>query len=201
MSPNYWGPHVWVFLHTLVIKLSDEGYLVLKDELYQMIYRILVLLPCPECSEHSLSYFRTIPYKYIKDKTTMCNVVYLLHNMVNAKLKKPLFNSARLVQYDNMNIILAYNNFVKVFTTTSVRLMNDNLHRRIFITKLQRWITTNIRYFLDKQPIVPSTYMVEPDVVTDFIPEHDIIPEPDVVTEPEIIIGKEIKKRGRKKKA
>ena len=38
MSPNYWGPHVWKLLHVLVSAISDEGYELLKIQIYQIIY-------------------------------------------------------------------------------------------------------------------------------------------------------------------
>ena len=148
MSPKDWGPSVWMFLHSLVAGISDEGYLILKTELYHLVHRILVLLPCPECSEESVAFFRQVSIHKLPTKINFVHTLYLLHNRVNAKLKKPLFNSEKLGMYTNVNIIVAYNNFVRAFSTTTARLMNDNLHRRLFITQLSKWIKTHINYFI-----------------------------------------------------
>jgi len=151
MSPKDWGPYVWRFLHTLLANITEEGYSVLKNDLYNIVNRILVLLPCPECSDESVTFFRGVSIQNIPTKTSFCNILYLLHNRVNAKLKKPLFNSVYISIYDNKNIIEAYNNFIKVFSTTSARLMNDNMHRRLFIIQLSKWITTNIQFFIPEK--------------------------------------------------
>jgi hypothetical protein len=115
MSPKDWGPYVWIFLHTLVASIKEEVYSVLKTDVYNIVNRILLLLPCPECSEESVNFFRGISIEKVPTKTSFCNALYLLHNRVNAKLKKPLFNAAYLGRYDTINIIDAYNNFIKVF--------------------------------------------------------------------------------------
>ena len=93
MSPTYWGPSVWRLLHTLVSAISDEGFILLKMQIYQIIYKISSLLPCPECTQHALSFMKQIRIESIKTKTDFKNIIYIYHNSVNAKLKKPLYLS------------------------------------------------------------------------------------------------------------
>lgn len=154
MTPKYWGPSVWGFLHTLAAKISDEGYIQLRTEIYNMVYKILVLLPCPECSHDATAHFKTVPAHFLRDRTTFCNAIYLLHNKINVKLKKPLFNASHLSVYSHSNIINAYNNFTRVFNTTASRLMNENLHRRMFVGNLHKWLMTNIRFFITYKPVI-----------------------------------------------
>lgn len=152
MTPKYWGPSVWGFLHTLAAKITDEGYIQLRHEIYNMVYKILVLLPCPECSYDATTHFKKVPVEFLTDRTTFFNTLYLLHNKINVKLKKPLYNARQLSIYSHANIINAYNNFSKVFNTTTSRLMTENLHRRMFVGNLHRWLITNIRLFISLAP-------------------------------------------------
>jgi hypothetical protein len=148
MSPTYWGPYVWIFLHTLAARISEEGYHNLQSSIYNIVERILTLLPCPECSADALSFFKTIPKNSLTTKRSFCNSLYLLHNRVNAKLRKPLFNSTQLSGYEYIHLGNAYSNFAKVFNTTSTRIMADNMQRRLFLRQLEGWLSTNRSSFM-----------------------------------------------------
>ena len=189
MSPKDWGPSVWMFLHALVEGISDEGYLFLKTELYHIVNRILVLLPCPECSEESVAFFRQVSIHKLPIKINFVHTLYLLHNRVNAKLKKPLFNSVKLGMYANVNIIVAYNNFIKAFSTTTARLMNDNLHRRLFITQLSKWIKTNIHYFIQYKlpPINKALATTIPNVKSELDTEVPVEVKSELDTEVPVV--------------
>jgi hypothetical protein len=180
MTPKYWGPSVWGFLHTLAAKISDEGYIQLRTEIYNMVYKILVLLPCPECSHDATAHFKTVPAHFLRDRTTFCNAIYLLHNKINVKLKKPLFNASHLSVYSHSNIINAYNNFTRVFNTTASRLMNENLHRRMFVGNLHKWLMTNIRFFITYKPVitreVPTIHTIHTVPIIPTIPTIPTVP-------------------------
>jgi hypothetical protein len=54
--------------------------------------------------------------------------------------------------YEKVSIISAFNNFVKAFTIPSQRLMNDNLHRKMLVSQLQKFLNSNLMYFVKPQP-------------------------------------------------
>jgi hypothetical protein len=78
--------------------------------------------------------------------------------------------------YNKNNLGIAFNNFVKVFNTTSSRLMNENMHRRMFVKELHVWLGYNRDSFIEHIKVLPP----EPTIITTpFIP-----PEPTIVTPP-----------------
>ena len=56
MSTNVWGPPTWILFHTLIEKLSDEGYSKIGLALFGYIRRICNNLPCPDCAQHATSF-------------------------------------------------------------------------------------------------------------------------------------------------
>lgn len=166
MSPSYWGPYVWLFIHGLAATINTTGYEILKYQLYNIIHRIMFLLPCPECAQDSVKMLSLVKMQSTTTKQDFVNMLYLLHNQVNAKLKKPLFNSVYIPQYEKVDIIQCYNKFVTVYSTTSVRLINDNMHRKIFVNQIKTWLIGNIQYFRNHSSPIPS---ISP-VISDHMP-------------------------------
>ena len=103
--PNIWGPPIWVFLHTLAAKIKEEDYNKLIPELFGLIKRVCSLLPCPECSQHATTFLGKIQLKNLSTKKDFINTIYLFHNSVNHKNKKPLYNYSNIDVYKNYNFI------------------------------------------------------------------------------------------------
>ena len=57
-----WGTPTWNLLHCIPEKVDDIYYNKNKDMVIAIVEMILIGLPCPDCSEHSLKVF----YKYKK---------------------------------------------------------------------------------------------------------------------------------------
>jgi hypothetical protein len=74
MSPSSWGPYVWCFFHTLVSAISNEGFEILKLQLFQIIYKISSMLPCPECTTHAIAFLKQISMQSIKTKIDLQNI-------------------------------------------------------------------------------------------------------------------------------
>jgi hypothetical protein len=170
---------VWIFLHTLAARISEEGYRTLQVGIYHIVERILALLPCPECSADALSFFRTIPKKTLYTKVSLANALYLLHNKVNAKLRKPLFNSTNLSTYEYANLGKAYGNFVQVFNTTSTRIMADNMQRRMFLKQMDNWLVRNRWAFME----IIRPNMIEPISLADIPITEETSPDTELVEE------------------
>jgi hypothetical protein len=162
MSPTYWGPSVWLFIHGLAATINNTGYEILKYQMYNIIHRIMFLLPCPECAQDSVKMLSLVKITTKTTKEDFINMLYLLHNQVNVKLKKPLFNSAYIPQYEQVDIIQCYNRFINVYSTTSIRLINDNMHRKMLVNQIKTWLIGNIQHFRNiPPPLFKSPVMYE----------------------------------------
>lgn len=161
MTPKVWGPPIWNFLHTFSVNISEAGYKAIGMQFYAYITRICRLLPCPECSEHATKYIRSVKPGTLRTKYDMANMLCNFHNMVNARKRLPRFDNRFLSLYEKVSIIASFNNFVQAFTIPSQRMMNDNLHRKMLVTQMNKFLTTNLVYFIKPMPAIPITETLE----------------------------------------
>jgi hypothetical protein len=80
-----WGEPTWFLFHTLSVKIKEEEFIRVKDDLLNMVYSICVNLPCPICSDHAKEYFKTVNFRAIQSKTQLIDFFYQFHNMVNKR--------------------------------------------------------------------------------------------------------------------
>jgi hypothetical protein len=167
MTPKIWGPPVWIFLHTFSVNISEYGYSKIGTQFYSYLTRICRQLPCPDCSEHATKFISNVKPGMLKTKYDMANMLCYFHNVVNSRKKLPIFNNSNLSMYEKVSIISAFNNFVKAFTIPSQRLMNDTLHRKMLVTQIQKFLQTNLVYFVKQTPKISlSTPETEPQTPT-----------------------------------
>lgn len=148
MSPSDWGPQVWCFFHTLAQKVKEEEYPRMRKQLFTLIYRICMYLPCPECSQHATQFLNKINPDSLKTKQDLINLLYIFHNVVNKRKSKQLYNSDGLNTYENKNIINVYNNFVNVYNTKgNMNLIAESFQRNLILSDLKKWMMHNYNYF------------------------------------------------------
>jgi len=150
MSPNQWGPPIWTFFHTLAEKINEDKFQELFPLLFNFIRRICGVLPCPECSQHAITFLSKINSSGIKNKDDFRNIIFIFHNSVNQRKNKPAFKIENVSSlYSNINIINAYNNFISVFHTKgNMKLLAETFQRKIVLQEFRRWFMHNIRFFL-----------------------------------------------------
>jgi len=147
--PSIWGPPIWTFLHTLAAKIKEEDYNRLIPELLSLIKRVCSLLPCPECSQHATIFLGKIQLKNISTKKDFINTIYLFHNSVNHRNKKPLYSYSNIDMYKNYNFINVFKNFVRVYNTKgNMNMINESFRRDFVIKDLKKWLRKNIASFL-----------------------------------------------------
>jgi hypothetical protein len=109
-----WGPILWKILHGLA-----EKYGMLVSKMYEkdqqltwprFIEQTLKILPCEECREHYEIYLRQNNPSVLKNlvpadaATWIQNFFFKLHNEVNERNEKPVFDFANLHEtYMNVN--------------------------------------------------------------------------------------------------
>lgn len=151
MSNNSWGPFIWIFLHTLVAKIKESEFKNNKDKLIEIIFKVCSNLPCPDCSEESIRFLKTVNFKNVTKKEDLIEILFVFHNQVNINLKKTEFPEHLLKTYNNNNM----NNVLKIFietfnkNTKNIRLMNQSFMRSIISKDIKTYIQNNIHIFED----------------------------------------------------
>ena len=147
-APNIWGPPIWTLFHTLAENIHEEDFNRLIPQMFGLIKRICVYLPCPDCSQHATQFLAKIKPEQIASKVDFKNTLYLFHNMVNNRKKKPLFNYGNINAYQELNIVRVYNNFIAVYNTKgNMNLLTESFQRELIIKDLKKWLTTNHNSF------------------------------------------------------
>jgi len=147
-APSVWGPPTWTLLHTLAEKIHEEDFNKLMPQMFILIKRICAYLPCPDCSQHATQFLAKLKPEQMATKIEFKNTLYLFHNMVNARKKKPLFNYGNINYYQNLNIFNVFNNFVSIYNTKgNMKLLSESFQRLLVIKDLKRWLINNINSF------------------------------------------------------
>ena len=147
-APSIWGPPTWRLLHTLTEKIDENEFNKLMPQMFGLIKRICAYLPCPDCSQHATQFLAKLKLEQISTKLEFKNTMYLFHNMVNVRKKKPLYNYANMNVYQNLNIVNVFNNFVSVYNTKgNMKLLTESFQRSLIIKDLKRWLMANHNSF------------------------------------------------------
>lgn len=156
---DLWGPHTWLFLHSLVEQVNENDYVSIKDSLFNIIKRICNFLPCPDCSIHAMNFLSRVTRNQINGKQDLINIIYLLHNSVNSRTRKPLYNHSDLSKYKNINVFKAYYNFSLVYNTKgNMRMASDNFQRQYVLKDVADFLNNNKKCFIkpvNPDPVVP----------------------------------------------
>lgn len=149
MGNTSWGSNIWIFLHSLMAKINHENFSENKNKLIEIIFKICSNLPCPECSQHSISFLKTVQFKNVTKKEDLIEILFVFHNQVNKNLNKSEFPENLLNNYKNNNIITVLNNFIISFNikTNIPALMNQSFIRRNITKEIKSYITNNKHIF------------------------------------------------------
>ncbi len=148
MSPSYWGPSTWIFMHTLATKIKETSFALIGPNLILRLIQICNNLPCPECAQHSKQFWSKVKTSNIKTKQDLINVLFVFHNMVNQRKQLGPFKHENLKYYETRNIIETYNTFSRNFNTRgNMNLISESFHRNMMNASLRTWLMANLNHF------------------------------------------------------
>jgi hypothetical protein len=176
--PEVWGPAVWFLFHTLIEKMNPDAYPYIIGSMFGIIVRICKLLPCPDCSKDASNFLAKINLKDYKTKNEFKNMMYLFHNWVNAKKRKPLFNYANMNIYETIHLPFVINNFIAKYNTKgNMKLLAESFQRSFVVKDFISWFKYNSQVFI-RPPILEIPKNTNQPV--ENIPEEKIIQNTDV---------------------
>ena len=146
--PEIWGPPIWTFFHVMAEKIIEEKFNEVSPQIFMWMKRICHFLPCPECSMHATAFLGKIKPVDINTKAKFIGMVYLFHNAVNVRKRKPLFNFANINKYKKVSLISAFQGFLKVYNTKgNMKLLTESFQRDIVIRDIHKWMRFNLHFF------------------------------------------------------
>lgn len=101
LSPNIFGPKVWLILHTMAAHYSYTPSAAERLEMYNLLINMAALLPCAACARHLREKLALIGSDAIYDSTadnaSLFLFIYNLHNIVNKATNKPHYPFAAAI--------------------------------------------------------------------------------------------------------
>ena len=166
--PEVWGPAVWKLFHTLTERIHESAYQRIYMQLFFHIQRICNFLPCPDCANDATKFLSRIHQADIDSKIKLKNIIYLFHNYVNVKKRKPLFNYANMNIYGKLKMISVINNFIIHYNTKgNMKLLAESFQRQLVVKDFKSWLSNNMNAF---------TIVIEiPENVVSYIKEEELI--------------------------
>jgi len=143
-SITQWGTSTWILFHTMVEQLTEDTPEMVA-EVFKQIVATCGLLPCPDCTQHATEFLtKKIDKRLIRTKNELRNVLFVFHNSVNSRKKKPLYKYDDLKVYNNINLPSAFFTFKRHFHTDgNMREMSQNMSRKRFLGAFQGWFQTH----------------------------------------------------------
>jgi hypothetical protein len=138
-----WANPTWFFFHTLIEKIHPAHYLLIKDELMAHIKKICTMLPCPDCAQHATQFMRNVKTPISKEECK--KMLFVFHNTVNMRVKKPLYPVEGLTMYQRVNLPVCYQLFREQFSkkTNNPKMFLDSMSRSRYIQELDTWLQKN----------------------------------------------------------
>ena len=98
MEPNVWGPHAWIFLHSITLNYPENPSEKDKLEIMDFFHKLPNVLPCQTCSHHFKDNLKKYPIsKRVHSKKELVEWLIDIHNEVNK------LNNKKIYSYEEVN--------------------------------------------------------------------------------------------------
>ena len=99
MNPKFWGPHGWIFLHSVTMNYPKNPSNDDK-QLYRNFFSSLTrVLPCEKCAYHYKQHIKDDPIEpVLENRDKLVRWLIKIHNKVNADLGKPHYSYEQVIE-------------------------------------------------------------------------------------------------------
>jgi hypothetical protein len=114
MNPKIWGPHAWIFLHSITFNYPINPSNTEKKQYYNFFISLKNILPCDKCRLHYIQNLNKYPLtnNILSSKENLIKWLIKIHNEVNKKNGKSIESYENVIKYYN-NLYQNNNNNIK----------------------------------------------------------------------------------------
>lgn len=104
MDPKVWGPHVWIFLHSITLNYPLYPAKTTRNHHYNFFMNLIHIIPCDKCRIHYKQNLIKYPLtkKILSSRENLIKWLINVHNSVNK------MTGEKIMSYDE--VINMYNN-------------------------------------------------------------------------------------------
>jgi hypothetical protein len=125
-TKSYWGGAVWIFFHTISVRINTNYYNNNYQYIWNFIKKICKTLPCPYCQTHARAYVDKVAMHQINTKDKLKTVLFNFHNSVNTRIGKKSESITILTKYNKANIKVVFDFFEERFFHSYIGTRNFN---------------------------------------------------------------------------
>ena len=124
---DIWGPNLWHLMHTVAYNSNDNFSIVEKQMLSYFYKNIANMIPCIFCRSNYKQHLIEYPIdRYLENKSTLCNWVVNIHNLVNKNNNKKIYDTKE-ARDDHINVSI--NKIIMILNYFSqIAFMDRRLH-------------------------------------------------------------------------
>ena len=100
MNPKVWGPHAWIFLHSITLNYPDNPTEFQKKKYKEFFNSLAFVIPCEKCSFNYSKKIKTKPVN-VDSKMDLVNWLLEIHNQVNKSNGKKEYTLNELLERFN----------------------------------------------------------------------------------------------------
>ena len=106
MHPQFWGPHAWIFLHSVTFAYPVNPTEDEKKQYHQFFHKLHYVLPCYQCAQHYKKHLEMYPISksVLQTRNNLIEWLIIVHNEVNKSLGKPVLTTEEVIQEYNQKI-------------------------------------------------------------------------------------------------
>jgi hypothetical protein len=106
MNPLFWGPHGWIFLHSITFAYPHNPSDDEKKQYFEFFHNLHYVLPCYKCAEHYKKHIQKYPLTdtNLSTRKNLIEWLILVHNQVNISLGKKILTTQEVIQDYNTKI-------------------------------------------------------------------------------------------------
>ena len=99
MNPKFWGPHGWLFLHTVTMGYPKEPTSEDKISYRNFFASLTEVLPCDKCAYHYSEHIQELPIEpALESRDKLVRWLIKVHNKVNISLGKPEYTYEQVIE-------------------------------------------------------------------------------------------------------
>ena len=156
MDPNVWGPHAWIFLHTITLTYPHKPTNQDKINYKNFFINLGKVLPCQHCSNNYNIHLNQLPIdQFLTNKKSLVYWLIQIHNLTNNILNKK--KNVSFQEFTDIYKKIYQNNSTNTTlqqTTTSPPIFSQNTLFVIFLILLIMFIT----FFIFQKTIKTQLY-------------------------------------------
>ena len=99
MNPKFWGPHAWIFLHSITMSYPKEPTEQDKQTYIKFFNDLQNIIPCEKCADNYNRHLQDFPIgDALETRETMVQWLINVHNEVNKDLGKPIYTYDQMIE-------------------------------------------------------------------------------------------------------